>query len=291
MSKKKIAWRERMRNPARAKGFTLIELLVVIAIIAILAAMLLPALARAKRKAQEIHCVSNMKQLAVAWHLYAADFFDYMVPNAPLGVSLPGNPASITWCGNGTEDWHTSQANTNWQYYATNILGPYVGKQIGVYKCPADTVPSDNGQRVRSVSMQSQVGNVYPATKSTTELDNPGFIAYVKLTELRTPWGPDAVIVFLDENMWSLNDGFLQVSDGGTDDTPNWPDCPGSYHQWSCGMCFADGHAEMHKWLTPVLKIPIQYGIGGLGHNIVNVPGGVNNVDWVWWQKHTAGPN
>jgi prepilin-type N-terminal cleavage/methylation domain-containing protein len=268
-------------------AFTLIELLVVIAIIAILAAMLLPALAKSKAKAQEVHCASNMKQLATACHLYGADYFDYMVPNAPLGFTVPNLAAeSVTWCGNASENWQYSQYNTNWQYYATNLLGPYLAGQVGVYKCPADTVPSLNGQRIRSYSMQSQVGNVY--CQATTESYNPGFIAYTKETQCLTPWGPDSVLVFLEENMANLNDGYLQVDDG----SPSWPDVPGSYHKWNCGMCFVDGHAEIHKWVTSVLQIPIQYGYGfGGGHSVYTVPGGASNPDWQWWIHHTAAPD
>jgi prepilin-type N-terminal cleavage/methylation domain-containing protein len=283
MLKSRSGRRESGKAPC---AFTLIELLVVIAIIAILAAPLLPALARSKQKAQQVHCISNLRQLAIGCQTYAADNTDYMVPQAPLG-QLPNQD---TWCGNGSEDWHTSPDNTNTAYYATNILGVYLSGGVGVYKCPADIIPSDNGPRVRSYSMQSQVGNVYPEVKSLTVGYNPGFFAYSKNTECMTPWGPDAVIVFLEENMCNLNDGYLQVSDGGPSDTPYWPDVPGSYHVWSSGMCFVDAHVEMHKWLTSALQIPVRYGYGWPGHSVNSAPGGAHNVDWVYWQQHTAAP-
>jgi prepilin-type N-terminal cleavage/methylation domain-containing protein len=265
-------------NPQRhRRGFTLIELLVVIAIIAILAAMLLPALAQAKRKAQVIQCISNLKQLQTGWQLYAGDFSDVMLPNAPLGSTT-----DKTWCYGQTEDWHFADANTNVALYRASILAPFLGNQLGVYRCPGDNIPSDNGPRIRSYSMQSQMGNFYPEVYQITRAYNPNFAAFRKVTELGGLLPPVSGIVFLEENMCSMNDGYLQVNNS----TPVFPDVPGSYHIWSTGVSYADGHAELRKWLTPVLRIAVKK-----GYSAASIGTGVNNIDWKWFSQHTSFPN
>ena len=254
-------------------GFTLIELLVVIAIISILASMLLPVLNRAKRKAQMVQCVSNLKQLQIGWQLYANDFADYMVPNAPVG----GNTAQ-SWCyGRQGEDWHFSDENTNVTLYRASILAPFLGGQLGVYRCPADNIPSQNGQRIRTYSMQSQMGNLY--TYATTRAYNPNYAAYKKVPELGSTLPPVMALVFLEENMCSMNDGYLQVNNS----TPVFPDVPGSYHIWSCGVSYADGHTETHKWSTSVLAIPVRY-----DYRAQSIGTGVKNTDWNWFSQHTS---
>jgi prepilin-type N-terminal cleavage/methylation domain-containing protein len=261
----------RLPLPTR-RGFTLIELLVVIAIIAILAGMLLPALSKAKSKAQSIQCVSNLKQVQLGWHIYANENNDIMVPNAPLG----GTPGT-SWCYGSSQGWGNEDANTNAAIYRTSILAPYMGNQLGVYKCPADSIPSDNGPRIRTYSMNSQMGNIY--TRAVTEAYNSKARAYVKVSELSGYPSPTDAWVFCEENMCSMNDGYLQVQSG----TPSFPDVPGSYHKWNCGFSFADGHAEIRKWKTTVLRIPVTK---GFRKNSIGT--GITNPDWVWFTDHAA---
>jgi prepilin-type N-terminal cleavage/methylation domain-containing protein len=260
-------------QPRKRTGlaFTLIELLVVIAIIAILAAMLLPALSRARGKSLRIKCISNLKQLQVAWLIYANDFADYMVPNAPLGY-----PTNQSWCYSAYQGWGALDPNTNRTLYASALLAPYLGGQIGVYKCPADNIPSANGDRLRTFSMQSQVGNVY--SYGVSRGYNANYAAFIKVSEL-TRLSPVNCIVFLEENMCSMNDGYLQVKNG----SPVWPDVPGSYHDWACDFSWADGHADTRKWVTSVLKIPVAY-----GYTAGSISTGVGNADYLWWDSHTS---
>jgi prepilin-type N-terminal cleavage/methylation domain-containing protein len=256
-------------------AFTLIELLVVIAIIAILAAMLLPALAKAKIRAQTIKCISNLKQMQIGWQMYLGDFGDKMVPNAPLS-GLAGN----CWCPSAPEDWFTANGNTNRELYQANLLAPYMSGQIDVYKCPGDDIPSQNGPRIRSYSMNSQMGS--------TLNYNPGYWQFAKATQLTMGTiAPCNAFIWCEESMSTMNDGYLQIDAAGT--VGYFPDVPGAYHDVSiCGFSFADGHSEAHKWQTPVLRIRTVagkgYGTGG------QLPIGVspNNVDWIWFTHHAT---
>lgn len=265
-----------VKSFARTRGFTLIELLVVIAIIAILAAMLLPALARAKTQAWQTQCISNLKQCQLAAAMYKGDNNGYLVPNSPYTGYNDAGAASNAWVDSYTsyESYPTAYAgNTNILLYKTGLLAPYVAQQVGVYKCPADIIPSPNGQRLRSYSMNGQMGAVYMAKMGFN--DDPPALQYSKESDIIHP-APSDAFVFCDESLYTINDGFLEVDSHGA----SFPDVPGSYHNNGLGVSFADGHAQVHKWLTQTLA--------NAKSADPQVPGGPSNKDWIWFAQHSA---
>ncbi|MDB6021024.1 MAG: xcpT 2 [Pedosphaera sp.] len=249
-------------------AFTFIELLSIIAVIALLSFLILPALAHAGTKSPAAGCINNMRQLMIGWSMYKEDNNDFLMPNAPAGTS------GAAWINPlGVEGWSYILSNTNLAYLTGGLMGPYVAKDFRLFKCPADIVPSANGQRVRSYSMNGQMAGGTAAAGF-----NPGALVYNKGSDLTCP-APANAFVFCDEHPGSINDGMLQVNS----QTPIFPDVPASYLDGACGFGFADGHAEIHKWKTPSLLIQVTP-----GYTVYNIALGGNNVDWLWFTQHAA---
>src|ERR1017187_1802787 len=208
-------------NPCRAgRGFTLIELLVVIAIIAILAALLLSALSKAKTKAQGIYCMNNLKQVQLAIEIYASD-------NAEKFPENPGSTITVHSWISGRLSWDLPPApanpdNTNTLPLNACELGPYVAKNTGIFKCPADVHPGANGPRVRSISMNGFVGDVLNINGQANL--NPGWKRFLKTSDLTVP-GPVNTWVILDECPDSMNDDFFAVL---MQPGAKWTDVPAS---------------------------------------------------------------
>ena len=265
-------------------GFTLIELLVVIAIIAILAALLLPTLAKSKEQSQGIKCVSNLRQLTLAWSMYSGDNKERFVVNgnngdSPGGTANAPNPGvNLQWCPNDMSSGAAvpgEQISLAW--LQAGLIYPYVGSP-GPYRCPADSSTYNRGavypigsagtNRTRSMSMNAWINpspNAYSSYQAGT-----GYRVYNKSSDLSVP-GPSGRWLLVDENPYSINDGyFLDIpSDSG------WVDCPACYHNGACGFSFCDGHAQIRKWTDHVVLNWRQ--------NASLTPTGTRTPDLLWF--------
>jgi prepilin-type processing-associated H-X9-DG protein len=285
-----------------AGGFTLVELAVVIATLAVLIAVLLPAIAGTRPNAQAFQCLENQRQLILAWQMYAQDNSDILPPN--------DFPWKTQESRNGTEkNWVFGSMLVPLDMINTSLL---VNPQLSslalyntnpaAYKCPADIAVVQNKVRARSVSMNCAVGTRWysaglgsPGGSHTGPVGSPvgggwlsgiysdpdpNYRTYGKITQMTKP-GPSMTWVIIDENPDTINDPLIAISMNAN----LLVDLPAKYHNGGAGMSFADGHAEIHKWTDDFAQALPPGTITGQGNIFRPVP---PSHDTAWLQPRTS---
>ncbi len=266
--------------PARlsAGGFSLIEMLTAIAIIALLTALLLPALHSASSRAKTTLCLGNKRQLQLAWATYAGDYSDHLVPNGELVFDSPQTNRPFWWAQGRMSYSANHSDNTNVQLLldpAYARLGEYT-RNAGVYKCPADRSRAPQGrrlmERVRSVSMNVHVGRCVNCFE-----ESPTHLGPITVTAIPNA---SSVFVFIDEHPDSLNTPSFWTSPARRD-AAKFLSYPASHHDRGATLSFADGHVEWHAWREDSTRIPVT------GRNDLAETESPNNRDVQWLQDHT----
>lgn len=289
------------------KGFVLVELVLVVAVLVLLCLMLVPAFAASRTKSQGVRCLSNLRQIMGATLMYTHDNHDFFPPNPDDGNTVQGH----NWC-QGLAGYNEAQqfdpdplANP-----ATCLITSYLNTNVSLFRCTADArmglYQGTNAAMIgtivpaaRTISMNGGVGTVCLqfsvngfGHSGIPNLDvsgpwltgnhggnrhNSPWRTYGKLSEMVVPV-PARLFVITEESPWSINDETLQVSAG----IPQWVDWPSTLHGGSCVLTFADGHAELHKWVTGTLAADRG------GAFLDPLP--ITNADWIWLVQHSTAP-
>jgi prepilin-type N-terminal cleavage/methylation domain-containing protein/prepilin-type processing-associated H-X9-DG protein len=299
----------------RRNGFTLVELLVVIAIIAILAALLLPALGKAKAKTQRVYCMNNMNQMMKACFMYGGDNRDLLPPNPDDSNTVGGHNWVSGDVSGGMPPGQDDQPGMTDPFNLTSpnlcLIAIYLGQSTGPWKCPSDPRfgpyggpdPTQKGiviPTVRSVSCNQGFGTICPVFNETYGGGHGG----APSMSTNGPWldgnhshhrdqpyatfgrfsdfgfcPASEIFAHDDENPWSINDGALAISAA----IPRQVDWPTDFHQNGCGFSFADGHAEVHQWKSDFYHV---YGDGLSDYDAK--PGSLHYADWYWAAYHAT---
>lgn len=242
------------------QAFTFIELFVIILSLGFMALLLAPALAKTGTAGKSIRCLNNQRQLMTAWRMYAADNAESVIYNLTVSYTEieVANKTYRNWANN-VMSWDADSMCTNVALLQVGLLAPYYGANAALFKCPADNCVSQTQMilrwtgRTRSVSMNGFFGLNDP-TGSSHYVPFPGYRQWLRISEVLHPakaW------VLIEEHPDSINDGYFIVDPSGA--TVQWGDVPAALHNGGCTLGFADGHVELHKWLSNTSKLPVRF--------------------------------
>lgn len=294
-SRQEAAWGPRQGVGRRPSAFTLIELLVIVSVLALWTCLLTPALTHTRPNSQALQCSNNLRQLATACQMYAADNNGTLVLNPGGSPPLPTPDGFYQNWVTGWLDWASGSvfpqvagSNTNLAYLLQTPLGVYTANDPSIYKCPADKMPGNNGPRVRSYSMNGFVGGRFMTAPTGVAGSGiyPFYRSYVKEADITVP-GPSKLWVIVGEHPDSINDGFFLMRMPSVLSWPRattWCDVPASAHNGACGISFADGHVEIHKWQDATTKVPV------LKLNPCSAYGRTSVNDSAWLVARTSAP-
>ena len=269
-------------------AFTLIELMVVVALIGILASILLPALSQSRNRAHAIFCLNNTRQLLVAWDLYSGDNngrFVYNLGGTSTSLFSPQHTLN-NWVNNYLT-WGLERDNIDIATVIEASLGAYAGRQATIYRCPMDDAVSSvqRGagwkQRVRSYSMNAMVGDAGEITRTGINTNNPHYTQFFNISSVPQP---SEIFVFIEEHPDTIDDGYFLNKAY----TRSWIDMPASRHNGAGSASFADGHAELHRWVNDSTKRPDEVGGAGLPFDIPKTASGNYLADYNWIIQHMS---